>query len=594
MKHGSVARLRALAGVLAIVVGASLSVFTGGANAATFRPATGEQLVEEVEASQGDNEANTYVLTGSNTKAYLPTKKLVFTDTSGPQTIEGPAGIPTARGQEARLNGASIEAQPTETILIGIGVTVTLNHIELLDGGLEQPPAIEDEGTLNVNSSLIADSLTEAVLVQPSATLSVTNSTISNGAVTGVVNEGTASFFNSTVAFNKLGGIENSGTLNLTNTIVADNNKDGGQDCEDLPATTSDHSLDSDGTCGVGALSKTNPKLATALANSGGTTELHELEAGSPAIGAGDAATCTTTDQRGLTRAKPCSIGAAEVAGPIFNANAIPGNIEGSFKEPDAVAVDPSGNLWVADSGHDRVLEFNSKREFLRAFGTAGTGAGQFQGIAGIATNSSGDVYVSGSNRVQEFSPTGTSITQFGSAGSGNGQFNGPSAIAIEPSSGNVWVLDSFNYRVQEFSPTGEYLSQFGSKGTTSGLLGWAKGLAFSGANLYVAEFANNRVQEFSTAGTFIAAFGTSGTGNGQFRGAWGIASGPTGNLYVSDIGNSRVEEFSSSGAFVATFGSNGSAAGQLSAPEGVAVNSSGVVYIADTGNNRVEEWITP
>jgi phosphodiesterase/alkaline phosphatase D-like protein len=270
---------------------------------------------------------------------------------------------------------------------------------------------------------------------------------------------------------------------------------------------------------------------------------------------------------------------------------AAPSNIEGSFKEPEAVAVDPSGNIFVADSGHDRVLEFNSKREYLRQFGSEGSGEGQFQGIAGIAANSAGDVYVTGSDRVQEFSPAGALIRKFGSPGSGNGQFAGPSGIAID-SSGNVWVLDSFNYRVQEFSATGEFLSKFGSQGTGNGQLGWAHGLAFSGANLYVSEFANNRVQEFSTAGAFIAAFGTAGSGNGQFHAPWGIASDPTtGNLYVADLANNRIQEFSSTGTFIAAVGSEGSGAGQLSGARGVAVGSTGNLFIADTGNNRIEEW---
>ena len=74
--------------------------------------------------------------------------------------------------------------------------------------------------------------------------------------------------------------------------------------------------------------------------------------------------------------------------------------------EPSAVAVDPSGNVWVGDSAHDHVLEFNSGREFVRQVGKEGAGEGQFKGIGGVATDASGDVYVtdSGNNRVEEFS----------------------------------------------------------------------------------------------------------------------------------------------------------------------------------------------
>jgi sugar lactone lactonase YvrE len=271
---------------------------------------------------------------------------------------------------------------------------------------------------------------------------------------------------------------------------------------------------------------------------------------------------------------------------------AAPTNLEGSFREPTAVAVDPSGNIWVADSGHNRVLEFTSKREYLRQFGSEGTGQGQFSGIQGIAANSAGDIYVTDAknDRVQEFSPTGEFLRQFGSPGSGNGQFLGPNGIAVD-SSGNVWVLDTFNYRVEEFSATGTFLSQFGSQGTGNGQFGWASGLAFSGGNLYVAD--NGRVEEFSTAGAFIAQFGSSGTGNGQFHGLGGIASDPTtGDLYVSDTYNNRVQKFTAAGVFLSAVGTGGSGNGQFSFPRGVAVNSSGTVYVADTGNNRLQDWL--
>jgi hypothetical protein len=280
--------------------------------------------------------------------------------------------------------------------------------------------------------------------------------------------------------------------------------------------------------------------------------------------------------------------------GPTFATSFTPES-EGSFNGPDAVALDPSGNIWVADSGHDRVLEFNKERKFLRQFGVVGTGVGQYEGIAvsgiaGIATNSSGDVYVTGSDRVQEFSPTGEFLRQWGSPGSGNGQFLFPYGIAAD-GSGNVWVLDTFNYRVQEFSESGAFLKAFGSKGTENGQLGWASGLAFSGGNLYVAD--SSRVEEFSTAGAYLAQFGSSGAGNGQFHGLGGIASDPTtGDLYVSDTYDNRVQVFSSAGAFITAFGSGGSGNGQFSGPRGVAVNSSGTAYVADTANNRVQEWV--
>jgi sugar lactone lactonase YvrE len=272
-----------------------------------------------------------------------------------------------------------------------------------------------------------------------------------------------------------------------------------------------------------------------------------------------------------------------------------PESIEGRFSEPDAVAVGSSGNVWVADSGDHRVVEFTPEGKYLRQFGTDGVGDGQFNAIEGIATDSSGDVYVTGSDRAQEFGPEGEFLRSFGSPGSGNGQFDDATGIAVD-SSGNVWVLDTFNYRVQEFSPTGEYVSKFGSKGAGNGQLSWAYGLAFSDGHLDVSEFANNRVQEFSTSGVFLKQFGQNGSGADRLFGPLGIASDPrTGDVYVTELGalgSSRIQEFDASGEPIVAFGSAGSGAGEFSYPRGLAIDSSGDLYVADAGNDRVQQWL--
>jgi len=275
------------------------------------------------------------------------------------------------------------------------------------------------------------------------------------------------------------------------------------------------------------------------------------------------------------------------------------------FGEPTAIALGPSGSIYVADGSrfHDRILEFNSKHEYVGQFGSAGSYEGLFNGIGGIAISASGDLYVSdsGNDRVQEFSPSGGTLGQFGSFGSGDGQFDFPGGIAIDPS-GDVWVLDSENYRVQEFSPTGEYLKQFGEEGEGPGKLGWALGLAFSGGNLYVSEPGNSRVQEFSSSGAYVRAFDEKGAGLGESNVPYGIASEPgTGDLYVVEGASilaaasaNRVQEFSPEGSFITAFGSSGLGSGQLAGPRGVAAGASGQIYIADSGNQRIDEWMLP
>jgi hypothetical protein len=297
----------------------SLAVLTPGASAATFDVKNTAELETDVASANGNKEANTIVLASGS---YVPVKTLALTNTSGVQTIEGPTSSPSVRGSTAIISGSSVEPFPSHLFIVNLSVSATIKNLEIGASGGSNTAAIEDEGSLTIESTTLEGNEGPGVSVTDKGTLTARNSTISEDSEFGVLVDGTASFFNSTIAFNN-GGIQNIGTLNLTNTIVAENT--GAGDCTGIVATTSVNSLDSNGSCGVGALSKTNPLLQSSLLNNGGTTPVHSLKPGSPAIGAGDGADCPTTDQRGAKRANPCSIGAVEFgAAPTIT---VPSNI---------------------------------------------------------------------------------------------------------------------------------------------------------------------------------------------------------------------------------------------------------------------------
>ncbi len=87
----------------------------------------------------------------------------------------------------------------------------------------------------------------------------------------------------------------------------------------------------------------------------------------------------------------------------------------------------------------------------------------------------------------------------FGSQGSGDGQFENPYSVAVG-SGGKIYVTDTFNDRIQVFKPNGVFLSAFGSSGTGDGEFSLPQGIAVGGGgNIYVADTVNNRVQVFRT-----------------------------------------------------------------------------------------------
>ncbi len=141
----------------------------------------------------------------------------------------------------------------------------------------------------------------------------------------------------------------------------------------------------------------------------------------------------------GEARFQTCTTAATCKAG-------ISGSGEGQFDEPSDIAVAPNGNIYVTDSGNDRVEIFNSKGEYHGQFGKNGSGNSEFSIPRGIAVATNGDVFVTdmGNHRVQEFRTNNEFITAFGKKGSEPGEFEHDNSIALN-SNGNAYVLNFAN-----------------------------------------------------------------------------------------------------------------------------------------------------
>jgi sugar lactone lactonase YvrE len=132
---------------------------------------------------------------------------------------------------------------------------------------------------------------------------------------------------------------------------------------------------------------------------------------------------------------------------------------ESNFKFTNGVGlcVDSANNVYVADSGNNRVKKFkesgNESGILIDTWGKAGREDGQFITPLAIAVDSSDNVYVAdtGNNRIQKFDSNGTFISKIGSAGSSDGQLSLPSGIAVD-SLGNIYVADRGNNRIQVFT----------------------------------------------------------------------------------------------------------------------------------------------
>ena len=252
---------------------------------------------------------------------------------------------------------------------------------------------------------------------------------------------------------------------------------------------------------------------------------------------------------------------------------------------PYGVALDPKGDVWVADTGHDRVVEFAPSGRLMFGF------AGGLDQPEGIAVDATGHVWVAdtGNDRVVEFSPGGREIRAFGTAGSGRGQLDQPVALAISPF-GDVWVADQGNSRVEEFSAFGRYHAAIPVP-TPAGVTLDNHGDVWVSSPSYAP---GNAIYEFSPAGKRLKAFGTTQAGFGDLGDTGGIAVGPAGRIYVAQPDYGLVSVFSPAGSFYTEFGlqqAAGKTGDDLEFPQSLAVTARGQVWVADSGRDRIAEF---
>jgi DNA-binding beta-propeller fold protein YncE len=174
----------------------------------------------------------------------------------------------------------------------------------------------------------------------------------------------------------------------------------------------------------------------------------------------------------------------------------------------------PSHTLYVADSGHNRILSYSPTGTLIARWGAGegdgagGSGEGQFLHPDAVATNAAGDVYVAdtGNNRIVELSPAGAVLAQWGSRGTGDGHFRSPTGVAVD-AAGTVYVVDSENNRVQAFAGdgalvapvgVGALIAKWGLRGTGYGEFSQPSAVAVGcEGDVYVADTNNNRVERF-------------------------------------------------------------------------------------------------
>lgn len=301
-----------------------------------------------------------------------------------------------------------------------------------------------------------------------------------------------------------------------------------------------------------------------------------------------------------------------------------------SFDEPLGMAMDGAGNLYVADAGSNLIRKVTPSGAVTTIAGngsqgyTNGTGtAASFNHPVGLALDASGDLYVADehNNVIRKITPSGVVTTLAGSGSQGYADGTGTAASFYYPCGvavdhlGNVYVADTYNQRIRKVTPAGVVttLAGSGSAGTADGTGTAASfsqpfGLTIdaAGSSLYLTDRTNQRIRRITLTGVVTTFAGSTagyldGTGTAaQLQGPTSIAADTAGNLYFTDETNQRVRMITKTGVVstIAGSGSTGSANGVGTSasfynPFAIAAAPAGSIYIGDQYNYLVRKIIT-
>ena len=301
------------------------------------------------------------------------------------------------------------------------------------------------------------------------------------------------------------------------------------------------------------------------------------------------------------------------------------------------LAVDGSGNVYIADSYHNRISKINSSGVISTIVGNGTQGYGGDGGLAtacklyqptGVAVDRSGNIYIAdyGNNRIRVVNASGI-INTFAGNGSQGYSGDGGAAISCElysprcvavDSLGNVFIGDTKNNRVRIVNTSG-IINSFAGNGlggvggnggpATLAQITEPLGVAIDRTgNVYITDPTGNVVREVNTSGNIstVARDRAGGyTGDSvtatstELFAPKGIAVDKSGDIYIADQFNNRIRKVSTSG-IITTIAGNGSGnysgdggpatAAEISNPDGIAVDDSGNIYISTVGDSRIRK----
>jgi len=269
-----------------------------------------------------------------------------------------------------------------------------------------------------------------------------------------------------------------------------------------------------------------------------------------------------------------------------------PGNQAGQLLNPLGISTDLEGNIYIADTGNDRIQKFSSEGKYLKQTGGFGWDNGQFNRPTDILVNKNFNILVvdSRNQRIQQFDQRLNFIRAYYLKDSllTQTQFGNIYAIEVGPN-GDIFITDPENELIYQLTLFGTFRQSFAYFGYGPGEVQQPAGLSFSPqGELYVCSQAEQRIVIFDLFGNFLGDFGQQ-----VLTSPLGIVVDRWGYCFVSDSKKQKILIFNPRGQLVGTFGRPGNGPGEFNKPADLALTENeNYLLVCDSGNGRLQKLL--
>lgn len=259
----------------------------------------------------------------------------------------------------------------------------------------------------------------------------------------------------------------------------------------------------------------------------------------------------------------------------------------GSLSNPQALAIDPEGQVYVADTGNHRIVKFDRLGNVLQSAGGFGWEREQFDRPLDLTVKTGLDLFVADYNneRIERYDLKLNYISSFYSDNAlpSSLQFGFPSGVDISRH-GEIFIVDDDHNRVLKLDKEGRPDLGFGD-------FNWGEGQLYLPARVevsptdqvYVSDQKANQIVVFDYYGNFVARFG-----GDVLLNPTGLAFAADGKLYAADTGHHQIAVFDKRRQLIFRWGARGSQTGAFDQPADVAIYKN-KIYVLDSGNARIQ-----